>query len=75
MTASSNLKVGSDQALRTGSEGATSRERLGVGRISPRDREVGGILQQPPQSGATHPVGPVGFPAQGSVRRGRGGLK
>lgn len=28
-----------------------TRERLGVGRTSPRDREVPGILQQPPQRG------------------------
>lgn len=30
-------QLGSDQALRTGNEGAMSRERLGVGRTSPRD--------------------------------------
>ena len=31
--------------------GAMTRERLGVGRTSPRDSEVRGILQQPLQRG------------------------
>ena len=55
--------------------GAMTRERLGVGRTSPRDSEVRGILQQPLQRGWRGGSHPVGFLAQGCVQRGRGGLK